>query len=64
MITEVLIFAYYKKSIKAIMKTNLSDYDGNKVFSQLVDDGLLHLVVFFSKNLNPTEYNYKIYNKE
>jgi len=27
-------------------------------------DGVLHLVVFFSQKLVPTEYNYKIYNKE
>ncbi len=33
-------------------------------FSLLGEDGLLHLVAFFSKNLNPVECNYEIYDKE
>jgi hypothetical protein len=34
------------------------------VLSQLSDDGELHLVTFFSKNLAPAECNYEIYDKE
>ncbi len=41
-----------------------SDSVSSGVLSQLGDNGLLHTVAFFSKNLNPAEYNYKIYDKE
>ncbi len=46
------------------MEIDSSDYVSSKVLSQLGDDGLLHPVVFFSKNLNPSECNYEIYDKE
>jgi hypothetical protein len=28
------------------------------------DSGILKLVVFYSKKMNPTKYNYEIYDKE
>ena len=28
------------------------------------DEGVLYLITFYSKNIIPAEYNYKIYNKE
>jgi hypothetical protein len=34
------------------------------VLSQYNDEGILHLVTFFSKKHSPAECNYKIYNKE
>ena len=64
MVTEAPIFAYYKQGLKTIMKTDFSDYVSSGVFSQLEEDGLLYLIAFFSKNLNPVECNYEIYDKE
>ena len=64
MVTETLILAHYKKGLKTIVETDFSDYVNCGVLSQLGKDRLLHPVVFFSKNLNPAECNYEIYNKE
>lgn len=45
------------------MKTDSSDFVSSGVLSQLGDEGLLHPVAFFSKNLNPAECKYEIYKK-
>ena len=64
MVTEAPILAHYKQDLKTIVETDSSDYVSSRVFSQLGEDGLLHPVAFFSKNLNPAECNYEIYDKE
>ena len=64
MVTEVPILAYYKQGLRTIVETNSSDYVSSEVFSQLGKDGLLNLIAFFAKNLNPAECNYEIYDKE
>lgn len=64
MVTKAPILAHYKQSVKTIVKTNLSDYVRSRVFSQLGDNGLLHLIILFFKNLNPVQCNYEIYDKE
>ena len=64
MVIEAPILANYKQGVKTMVETDSSDYVNSGVLSQLGDDGLLHLVTFFSKNLNPTECNYEIYDKE
>ena len=64
MITKVPILAYYKQSLKTIVESDFSNYVSNAVFSQLEEDRLLYPIVFFSKNLNLTKYNYEIYNKK
>lgn len=46
------------------METDSSDHVSSRVFSQLREYGLLDLIAFFSKNLNPAEYNYEINDKE
>ena len=46
------------------MEIDFSNYINSGVFFQLGEDRLLHLIAFFSKNLNPAEYNYEIYDKE
>lgn len=64
MVTKLLIFSYNKEDIKTIVKIDLSDYVSCRVLYQLSDNKLLHPVIFFSINLNPAKYNYKIYNKK
>ena len=64
MVTKVPILAYYKQGVKTIVETDSSNYISNRVFSQLCDDRLLYPVAFFSKNFNPTECNYEIYDKK
>ena len=64
MVTEAPILAHYKQGLKTIVKTDFSDYVSSGVLFQLGEDGLLHSVTFFFKNLNPVECNYEIYDKE
>lgn len=46
------------------MKSDASDYANNGIFFQLGKNRLLYPIALFSKNLNPTEYNYEIYDKK
>lgn len=46
------------------MKIDFFDYLNNGVFFQLGKNGLLYLIMFFLKNLNPTKCNYEIYDKK
>lgn len=64
MITKTTIFTYQKQDVKTIVETISSNYINNGVFSQISDDRVLYSIVFFSTNLNITEYDYKIYEKE
>lgn len=64
MITKTLILAYYKQSLKTIVKTNLPNYISSRVFFQLGENRLIYLSMFFLKNLNSAKCNYKIDNKE
>ncbi len=64
MVTKAPIFAHYKQGVKTIVETDSSDYVSSRVVSQLDDDELLYLVAFFTKNLNFSEYNDEIYDKE
>ena len=62
--TELSVLTYFDQTQVTILKCDSSDDVSGDVLSQYKDDGLLHLVTFFSKNLIPAECNYKIYNKE
>ncbi len=64
MVTAAPILAHYKQVLKTIVETDSSDNVSSRVFSQLGEDGLLHPIAFFSKNLNSAKCNYKIYDKE
>lgn len=61
-ITQALIRDFYEKIIETILEIDSSNYIYHWGFSQLTHDGLLHPVVFFSKNFNLAECNNKIYN--
>ena len=52
----------YKREI--IVETDASDYVSAVILSQHTDDGILHLVAFYSKKHSPAECNYEIYDKE
>ena len=64
MIRQIPILAYYKQGVRTIMETDSLDYVSSGVFSQLGNNELLYPVVFFSKNLDPAECNYEIFDKE
>jgi hypothetical protein len=48
----------------SVVKANSSNYITRGILSQYNEEGVLHPIVYFSKQLSPAEYNYKIYNKE
>ena len=47
-----------------MLEIDSSDYVNSGILSQADDNRVLYLVIFYSKNLLPVEYNYEIYNKE
>ena len=63
-ITTAPVLRHFDRSRVAILETDSSDYVNTGVLSQYDDDGVLHPVAFYSKNLCPAECNYEIYNKE
>ena len=63
MVTKLSILIHYKQGITTIVETNSFNYISSRVISQLGKNGLLYFVLFFSKNLNPAECNYEIYDK-
>jgi hypothetical protein len=46
------------------LETDSLDYVSGGVLSQKDDEGRLHPIAFYSKNLLSAEYNYEIYDKE
>ena len=50
-ITSILVFRYYDRTQKTILKIDSSDYVNDKILSQQDDDEVLHSVTFFSKSI-------------
>jgi hypothetical protein len=46
------------------METGASNYAYGAILSQKADDRMYHPVAFFSKSMNPAEWNYGISDKE
>ncbi len=62
--TEASILRHFDQTREAILETDSSDYVNGGVLSQYDDEGVLHPVVFYSKNMSSAECNYEIYDKE
>ena len=62
--TEAPVLRHFDRNCESYLKTDSSDYINSGVLSQKDDDGVLHSVTFYSKNLLPAECNYEIYDKE
>jgi hypothetical protein len=58
------ILKHFNSIRKAILKTNFLNYVNDEVLSQYDDEEILHLVIFYSKNMISVECNYEIYNKK
>jgi hypothetical protein len=58
------VLAQFNLDCNVIIETDASDYMSARVLSQYNNDGILHLVAFFSKQYSLAEGNYKIYDKE
>lgn len=55
---------HFDREREAILETDSSDYVKGGVLSQYDDQGVLHPMAFYSKNMVPAECNYEIYDKE
>jgi hypothetical protein len=64
MFKSVPILARFDPDHDVIVETDASDYISAVVLSVYDDDGILHLVTYFSKKHFPAECNYEIYDKE
>jgi len=62
--TEASILRHFDQNRKAILETDSSDYVNDDILSQYDDEGTLHPMVYYSKNLSPAECNYEIYDKK
>ena len=62
--TTAPILAHFDFEKQCILETNSSDNVSAGIIFQYGDDGLLHLVAFFSCKHSPQEINHKIYDKE
>ena len=63
-ITSTPILRHFDRNRDSILETDFFDYVNEDVLSQYDDEGVLHPVAFYSKNMNPAECNYEIYDKE
>lgn len=55
---------YFDRSHEIVLEIDLSDFVNKDILSQYDNQGALHPVLFYSKNLAPAEYNYQIYDKK
>ncbi len=60
----VLILKHFDSIKEAILKTDFLNYVNDEVLSQYYDENILHLMIFYSKNMIFTKCNYEIYDKE
>jgi len=61
---ETSILRHFNQTCETILKIDSFDYVNDEVLSQYDDEEVLHLIVFYSKNMSSAECNYEIYDKE
>ncbi len=62
--TETFTLRHFDQTCETILEIDSFNYVNNEVLSQYDDKEVLHLIVFYSKNMFSAECNYKIYDKE
>jgi len=62
--TSAPILGHFDYDREIIVSTDASDYVSAGILSQYDDEGILHLVAFYSKKHSPAECNHEIYDKE
>ena len=58
------ILRHFDQTHETIVEIDSFNYVNDEVFSQYDDKEVLHLIVFYSKNMSFAECNYEIYDKE
>ncbi len=62
--TETLSLCHFDQTCDFILEIDSFDYVNDEVLSQYDDKDVLHLIVFYSKNMSSAECNYEIYDKK
>jgi len=62
--TEASILRHFDQNREAILEIDSSDYVNDGILSQYDDEGTLHPMIYYSKNLSFAECNYEIYDKK
>ncbi len=62
--TETFILRHFDQTCNFILEIDSFNYVNDKVLSQYNDEDVLHLIIFYSKNMSFAECNYKIYDKK
>jgi len=62
--TETSILRHFDQIRDFILEIDSFDYVNDEVLFQYDDEDVLHLIVFYSKNMFSAECNYKIYDKK
>ena len=63
-VTSAPILRHFDRNRDSILETDSSDYVNGGVLSQYDNEGVLHPLAFYRKNMNPAECNHEIYDKE
>ncbi len=62
--TETFILRHFDQTCNFILEIDSFDYVNDEVLIQYDDEDVLHLIVFYSKNMSSAECNYEIYDKK
>src|SRR5882724_8895338 len=63
--TQAPILVHFNPDNPIVVDTDASDYAIAVIISQISpDDGDIHLIMFYSRSMQPAELNYEIYDKE
>ncbi len=62
--TETFILRHFDQTCNFILEIDSFDYVNDEVLFQYDDEDVLHLIVFYSKNMSSAECNYEIYDKK
>ncbi len=62
--TTALVLKHFNSIREAILKTDFLNYVNDEVLFQYDDEDILHLMIFYSKNMIFAKCNYEIYDKK
>ncbi len=62
--TETFILCHFDQTCNFILEINSFNFVNDEVLSQYDDKDVLHLIVFYNKNISSAECNYEIYDKK
>jgi hypothetical protein len=63
-LTSAPVLVYFDETKLTKLETDASDGVVLRTLSQMTNEDEWHPIAFFSKTINPTQYNYSIYNKK